>query len=158
MRLVLVATAVAAVSLAACGKAEEKRQQPAVQVTKDGYTVTSKDGSATVVTGKAAAAAKAPDFAPLYPGAKVESSVAGIGNDKADGGTLVYKVAAKPDAVVAFYKQKAAAEGFKTEMDANMGAANMFAAGDEASGKALQVIASAADGGSSVQVIWATKR
>ena len=150
--------AIAAVSLAACGRKEAAPQRPAVEVTKDGYTIRSKDGSATMVTGKSAADAKTPAFAPLFPGAKVESSVAGIGNDKADGGTLVYKVAARPEAVIAFYRQKAAAEGFETQMDSNMGAAHMFAAGDETSGKALQVIASDADGGTSVQVIWATKK
>lgn len=158
MRLFLVATAVAAVSLTACGKKEPETAKPGVQLTPDGYKVTSPDGAATIVSGKAAAEAKMPDFAPIYPGSKVENAIAKVGNDKADGGTLIYKAAATPEAVIAFYKEKSAASGFKTEMDANMGAARMFAAGDEGSGKALQVIASAADGGTSVQVIWATKR
>jgi len=157
MRLVIVATAVAALSLAACGKHDET-PKPGVKVSGDRVTVTGQDGSTTIVGGKAAAEAKMPDFAPLYPGSKIENAIANLGNDKADGGTLVYKAAATPEAVVAFYKEKAAASGFKTEMDANMGAARMFAASDETSGKALQVIASVADGGTSVQVIWATKR
>jgi len=157
MRLVIVATAVAALSLAACGKHDET-PKPGVKVSGDRVTVTGKDGSTTIITDKSAIQAGMPDFAPLYPGAKTENAIANLGNAKADGGTLVYKAEATPEAVVAFYKEKAAASGFKTEMDANMGAARMFAAGDEASGKALQVIASAADGGTSVQVIWATKR
>lgn len=157
MRIVLVATAIAAVSLAACGKKEDEGK-PTVQVTGDGYKVTSADGSATVVTGKAAARAQMPDFAPVFPGAKADGAVAGLNNDKSDGGTLVYKAEATPEAVIDFYKREATAKGFKTEMDANMGAARMFAAGDEASGKGLQVIASAAEGGTSVQVIWTTTK
>ncbi len=142
MRFVLVAAAVAAVSLAGCGKKEAAPEKPA----------------AAADAGKAAAAkARMPDFAPLYPDAKIETDVAEVGNDKADGGTLVYEVEASPAEVVAFYKEKSAAAGFKTEMDANMGPAHMFAASDKASGKALQVIASDAGAGASVQLIWATK-
>lgn len=158
MRIVLVAAALAAVSLAGCGKKEESGK-PSVTVTPGGYTARSKDGTVSVVTAAAAAAAnaKVPAFAPLYPGARVESVMDGIGNDKAHGGTVVYKIDASPEKVVDFYKDKATAGGFKTEMDSNMGAAHMFAAKDEASGEAVQVIASASGDGSSVQVIWATK-
>lgn len=172
MRLVIIATAVAALSLAACGRKEEKAGVSVgpggvVIKGKDGAVVTTgKDGSVVikgkdgsmVTAGGANTTVAMPAFAPLYPGARTENTVANISNAKSDGGTVVYKVAATPDAVVKFYKEKAAASGFKTEMDADMGAAKMFAASDEASGKGLQVIASAADGGTSVQVIWATKR
>ncbi|MES2035865.1 MAG: hypothetical protein V4466_16990 [Pseudomonadota bacterium] len=156
MRILLVAAALAAVSLAGCGKKEESAK-PSVTATGEGYTARSKDGTVSVVTGDAAGKAKVPDFAPLYPGARIDSAMDGIGNDQAHGGTLVYKVDASPEKVVDFYKEKASAGGFKTEMDSNMGAAHMFAAKDEASGRALQVIASGAGGGASVQVIWAAK-
>jgi len=148
MRLVVVVAAVAAVSLAGCGKKAEESAKRSASVEPD--------GAAAVATAMAVAEARRPDFAPLHPGAQTQGAVANL---RTGGGTLVYTVAATPQAVVDFYKDKTAASGFETAMDSNMGAARMFAAKNEASGEELQVIVSAADGGgSSVQLIWATRK
>lgn len=159
MRLMIIATAVAAVSLAGCGKKDDDGK-PKVAATPGGYTVTTGDGAATVSTGAQAArhaASGLPDFAPLFPGAQVENAVTSVSSDdgKTEGATVTYTVAAAPDKVIAFYKQKAEAAGFKSVMDANMGAALMFAASDEASNRALQVIASGKGASTSVVVTWA---
>lgn len=160
MRLVIIATAVAAVSLAACGKKPES-DKPTVTTSAGGYTIKSGDGTATVTTGAGAAGAATasgqPDFAPTYPGGQVQSTASGIGNAQANGGMVVFTTAASPDQVLTFYRGKALASGLKTQLDANMGAARQFAASDEATGRGLQVIVSGQAGASQVQVIWATK-
>lgn len=160
MRLVIVAAALAALSLGACGKKEDGGK-PTVTATPGGYTVKSNDGTATVTTGAGAAnAADAglPAFAPLYPGAQVQSTAAGIGDDKTNGGMVVFLTTDSPDQVLAFYRSKALANGLKSQLDANMGAARQFAANDEATGRALQVIVSGQAGASQVQLIWGQER
>lgn len=158
MRLVIAALAVAAVSLGACGKKPDN-DKPTVTATPGGYTVKSNDGTATVTTGVgAAAAASLPAFAPVYPGAAIQSSAAGIGDDKTNGGMVVFTTPEAPDKVLAFYRDKAKANGLKTQLDADMGAAKQFAANDEATGRVIQVIVSGAAGVSQVQLIWGQTR
>ncbi len=158
MRLVIATLAVVAVSLGACGKTEDSGK-PTVTATADGYTVKSRDGSATVTTGAgAAAAANLPAFAPAYPGGQVQSSAAGIGDAETNGGMVVFTTTDSPDKVLAFYRNKAQASGLKPQLDADMGAARQFAANDEATGRVLQVIVSGQDGASQVQLIWGQKR
>lgn len=159
MRTVLVAVSVLAVSLAACGKAEDSGK-PAVAVRKDSVTVKASDGHATVTTGGGAAiaaAANLPDFAPLYPGASVEMSAAGQGaaGENAEGGTVTFTTGATPQQVVDFYKQKTGEKGVPSQMNANMGQALMFAAADESGARSLQVIASPTGAGTNVAVTWA---
>jgi hypothetical protein len=160
MRFVIAAAAIAALSLTACGKKPEN-DKPTVTASAGGYTVKSGDGSATIATGAAAVATAAgglPDFAPLYPGAQVQSTAAGLGNDEAKGGMVVFTTSDSPDQVMAFYKTKAQANGMAAQLDANMGAARQFAASDEASGRGLQVIVSGETGATQVQLIWAKNK
>jgi hypothetical protein len=154
MRPILVATAFAALSLAACGQKDEA-SKPGVKVSESGVTVTGKDGQAVVRVGDAATRTDMPDFAPLYPGAKVESSVADMHQGDADGGMIVFTVPGKADEVLAFYKARAAAAGFKTQLDGDMGQARMFAASNETTKQGVQVIATEANGQANIQVIWA---
>ena len=124
-----------------------------------GYTIKSGDGTATVSTGVQAAATAAsglPDFAPLFPGAKVENATSAISSEGGDaqGVTVTYTVDVAPEKVIDFYKDKAKAAGFKTQMDANMGAALMFVASDEATKRGLQVIASGKGDSASVVMTW----
>jgi len=159
MRLIITTLMVAAVSLAACGKTEDGGK-PAVTATPGGYTVKNEDGSATVSTGAQAAAAAAsglPDYAPLFPGAKVENTISTVSSEggDAEGATVTYTVDVAPVKVIDFYKDRARTAGFKTQMDANMGAALMFVASDEATKRGLQVIASGKGESASVVVTWA---
>ncbi|MBI5940317.1 MAG: hypothetical protein HY859_07815 [Caulobacterales bacterium] len=158
MRIVIATLAIAAVTLGACGKKEDSGK-PTVTATADGYTVRSQDGSATVTAGAgAAAAANLPAFAQVYPGGQIQSSAAGIGDAKTNGGMVVFTTADAPDKVLAFYRSQAQASGLKSQLDADMGAARQFAANDEATGRVLQVIVSGQDGASQVQLIWGQKR
>lgn len=162
MRLVIAATAIAALALTACGKKPEA-DKPSVTVNANGYTVKGNDGSATITTGSgaaSAAAAKTPDFAPVYPGATVESTIAGVGseNGEGQGGSVVFNTRASPQQVIDFYKQKTGAAGLTPQMSADMGQALMFAASDDATKRGVQVIVSGKDGGSNVTVTWATPK
>ena len=159
MRFVITALAVAAVSLSACGKKEESDKPTVTATPGGGYTIKSGDGTATVSTGVQAAATAAsglPDFAPLFPGAKVENATSAISSEGGDaqGVTVTYTVDVAPEKVIDFYKDKAKAAGFKTQMDANMGAALMFVASDEATKRGLQVIASGKGDSASVVMTW----
>lgn len=175
MRIAFVCVAaVAALSLAACGKKEEKA---GVSVSSGGVVVRGNDGSVVtstndgtvVVKGKDGQAVMAsgpnakvtmPSFAPLYPGATIESSIGGLTSEdkKANGGAVTYTVKATPAEVVAFYKQKAEAAGLKRLMETNMGTSAMYSAEGDTSDKGFQVIASSADGPTSVTVTWAEPR
>jgi len=161
MRRVLVTACVLAVSLAACGKKEDSGK-PVVAVAPGGVTVKGNDGTATITTGggaAVAAAANLPDYAPLYPGASVEMSAASApGDESSVGGTVTYMTNATPQQVVDFYKQKSAAKGVPAKMNANMGAALMFAAADDSGARSVQVIATPAGTGTNVAVTWASQK
>ncbi len=162
MRLVIAIAAVAALSLTACGK-EPEEARPGVTVNADGYTVKSADGSATITAGSGAASAAGanlPDFAPLYPGGKVEGAIAGVTseNNAAQGGSVIFFTTAAPRQVVDYYRKKAESAGLSTQMDNDMGQALMFAASDDATKRGLQVIVGAKDGGSHVTLTWATPK
>lgn len=158
--------ATAVLLLAACGKAEESETPtPAkpeanaeVQPAPTGplgpdQTVTA-DG-ATVSVGAAASKVATPVYAPLYPGAVVTTSVVGE-SGVGKGGSVTYRAAATPAAVIDFYEGKVKAAGKPVTMNAEMGAnVRMLTAGDSGDGKgAMQVIASPAGSGSEVQLTW----
>jgi hypothetical protein len=155
MRLVIAAVAMAALSLAACGKKEDSGK-PTVSVTPGGYTVKGADGS-IVTGGGAALAARMPDFAPVYPGAEIKASSATTsGEDQV--GSVTFTSTAQPQAVVDFYKQKATAAGFDTAAEANVGVGLMYAATDKASRRNLQIIVTTEGGGSTAVLSWSTPK
>ncbi|MFZ5670296.1 MAG: hypothetical protein ACOY4K_12450 [Pseudomonadota bacterium] len=160
MRLIVSAAAVAALSLAACGKKDEERR-PGVAPAPGGFSVTGQDGAtATVSTSAAAATAALPAFAPLYPGGAIEGSVAGVSRSDAEasGGTATFTTPDPPQKVIAFYKARTQAAGLKTEGEVNMGAALMLVARDDATDRGLQVMASNQAGKTSVTLFWATPK
>ena len=94
-----------------------------------------------------------PADVPIFPGAVVESSV--TGGEAAGGGNLVtFHANAPPAALIAFYKEKAAEAGLGSTFSNQAGDNMMFTAGKDGSEEGLQVIATPADGGSSVQLTW----
>ncbi len=55
---------------------------------------------------------KLPDFVPLYADARVESCVSGPASEpRRESGTVIYTTGATPDAVIAWYKEKAGVNG-----------------------------------------------
>lgn len=157
MRPVIIAMALACVALPACGRKEET----AAATTTSGSSVTTsrEDGAVTTQTaasadaGAAAISVDTPDFAPLYPGATVKASSTTTANDHLVG-SVTYLTNAAPQAVVDFYKPRAAAAGFTTSADANIGVGLMYAATDAAKARTLQVIATAEKAGTAVVLSW----
>lgn len=150
--------AVAALALAACGPSGEK-----TVATGNGGSVTSKtsmDGSQTIVakdaqgnavtmgTG-AAASAKTPAYAPLYPGATVDTSV-----NAGDGGMVSFKTTAAASSVIDFYKKSASSAGMANVFNMTSGDTMSFSARDEKTKHGFNVVATKADGGTTVQVTW----
>ena len=97
-----------------------------------------------------------PDFVTNYPGAKVQSTAIDA-NAGVSTGTFVFQTSDAPAAVIAYYKEKSTDAGLSQTMDANMGASNMFGANADGGKRAIQVMASAADGATHVQVTWTRK-
>jgi hypothetical protein len=55
---------------------------------------------------------KLPDFVPLYADARIETCVSGpAGEPRRESGTVIYTTGATPDAIIAWYKDKAVLDG-----------------------------------------------
>lgn len=103
----------------------------------------------------AAAAPGAPTFAVLYPGAAADSPALSADGPDGPGGLVTYTTQADPDAVIAFYRQKAEAAGLSSVMAMNQGLARAYGAAATDVGASLQVVASPTDDGeTSVQLSW----
>ena len=104
----------------------------------------------------AAAIDGAPAFAALYPGAQADGPATIANGPAGPGGLITFTTDAAPDAVVAFYRQRAEAAGLAPVMAMNQGEARAYgAAARKADGATLQVVASPGeDGLTSVQLTW----
>ena len=151
------------VAVAGCGKSSEK-----TYVSKDGSVTVSNAGNSghmTVNSGNGTAVmdfnadggvhATMPEFAPLYPGAKVTSSIVANSTDGTKGAQVSFTVSASPADVIAFYKKNVDAAGLAQTMNMNQGDTMMLTAGKDK--KALTVTVGKQDGGSQVMVIWTDK-
>ena len=98
----------------------------------------------------------APAFAALYPGAQADGPATVANGPTGPGGLITFTTDADPDAVVAFYKQRAEAAGLAPVMAMNQGEARAYgAAARTTNGATLQVVASPGEGGlTSVQLTW----
>jgi len=158
----------AALALAACGKSDKDSNRVVISGKDGDVTITSNgtsngehvtmkgaDGktSMEINAGGMGANVKLPDFVPLYPGAKVQSSVTGNGSGGA-GGTYMFDTTAAPADVIAFYKSKAAAAGLAETLNLTNGQGITYVASANEGKKTIQVVAVKADNGAHVQVIW----
>lgn len=137
----------AAVVLGACGGSETtvvKTADGEVRKSADGETLTfeGRDGAtASVATGGAALdaataelAGKLPPFAPLYPDAKVVSTMSGVGGS--DGGSGMVVVMETGDSladVIAFYDDRIRSAGITAQMTATTADSATRMVADEAS-------------------------
>ena len=98
----------------------------------------------------------APVFAALYPGAQADGPAAVANGPTGPGGLITFTTDAVPDAVVAFYTQRAEAAGLSPVMAMNQGEARAYgAAARKENGATLQVVAAPGEGGlTSVQLTW----
>ncbi len=137
------------VGLGACGRSDDS---PKVTTHNNGtqtFTVTDDKGTKVTVAGPGASA-DTPAYAPLFPGATVESSV--TTSDK--GGIVAFKTTAPPQAVIAFYKKSAATVGFKDNLDMTTGDTMSYSASNESHEHSLNVVAAQNEDGTHVQLTW----
>lgn len=109
----------------------------------------------------APAASGAPAFAVLYPGARADGPATIAQGPVGPGGIVSFKTDASPETVVAFYRQRAEAEGLRPITAMNQGEARAYSAGDGADGrgKLISVVATPVeDGTTSVQLSWTAGR
>lgn len=98
----------------------------------------------------------APAFAALYPGAQVDAPATVASGPTGPGGLITFTTEAAPEAVIAFYRQRAETAGLAPVMAMNQGEARAYgAAARKENGATLQVVAAPGEGGrTSVQLTW----
>jgi hypothetical protein len=146
--------------LAGCGDREDtKAATPPAEVAAPAEAAPAKS---TVATGPAAPAATgAPAFAVIYPGGVADGAPVLAQSPSGPGGMLTFTTDATPEAVIAFYKERAETSGLKSITAMNQGEARGYSAGDGANGRGqlLSVVANPVEGGStSVQLSWSSGR
>lgn len=147
-RTKMTAAAAAAMLLFACGRSPGQADAQA------DYTIKGTDGATAHITaGGPAAAAAMPAFAPLYPGATIESSMTGAGAAGA-GGMVIFRTGAAPAQVVEFYKGRAAAAGFGNVFSSENGDGLMLTAGKEGAEDSFNVTARPDDKTTTVVLTW----
>lgn len=105
-------------ALAGCGERETRIPVNAA----NGENVTLRTGNAI------AAPTNLPEFAPLYPGARIESVLEGNGSTNQNGGMVAFRTDDAPDKVAAFYKARLDASGLAERSSANLGGSMILAA------------------------------
>ncbi len=100
-------------------------------------------------------AAGAPVFAVLYPGGAVQGEPTTAEGPAGPGGLVTFTTDDNPDAVVAFYRQRAEAAGLASVMSMNQGNARAYGAARTAGGARVEVVAAPVETGqTSVQLTW----
>lgn len=154
--------------VAACDSADSAVEAPAVsattaiEVASPAAAEAATPAPADAPTPMAAAeplVAGAPAFAVLYPGGAVEGEPVTAQGPAGPGGLVTFTTEADPDAVVAFYRQRAEAAGLASVMSMNQGDARAYGAAMNASGARVEVVASPVETGqTSVQLTWSAGR
>lgn len=160
-RTLAVAALMAALAMAGCSQAPADEAPAAAGA---GAAADAAAPAAAVPTESSAAATPAapgaPAFAVVYPGGTALGPVTVARGPDGPGGILSFTTEATPDAVVAFYRQRAEAAGLASVMAMNTGEARAYgAAAGDGSGKLLHVVATPVEGGpTSVQLDWTNGR
>ena len=165
MRAVIVAISLSVcVFVTGCGKGSEKTyvsKDGSVTVSNSGnsghMTVNSANGTATVdFNANGGVQATMPDFAPLYPVAKVTSSVVANNPNGTKGAQVAFSVAAAPSDVIAFYKKSVDAASLPQTMNMTQGDTMMLMAGKDK--KSVAVTVNKQGNVSQVMVIWSSEK
>ena len=163
MKRSVAAVAVAlTVGLIGCDERSEAAPETALPPPADAPAEIPPVAAAAPVAADAAAPAGAasidgaPAFAALYPGAQVDAPATVASGPTGPGGLITFTTDALPEAVIAFYRQRAEAAGLAPVMAMNQGEARAYgAAARKADGATLQVVAAPGEGGlTSVQLTW----
>ncbi len=142
----------------ASGTVDTDEGEASYSVRQDGenatVTVTGPDGQTGKFVSGAGATDFLPDFAPLYPGAKV-SGGAGGDSEGGVGGMVSFETGDSAEKVVGWYKAQAGKAGMKVAAEMTMGDSRMIAAQDEANGRSFQVQVGPKEGGGSAGTLIA---
>jgi hypothetical protein len=151
----------AALALTACSRGEAAGDEPAPAAAAGAAAVAPTPdaagaGAAPATTPVATGVAGAPAFAALYPGAIVtQPATTARAPDGSPGGIVTFTTPDSPDAVIAFYRQRAEAAGLTQIGAMNRGEAKAYGAGKADGGPFLNVVADpVAAGETSVQLSW----
>jgi hypothetical protein len=163
MKRTLAATAlVAAMAMAGCSPPAEEAAPAAAEAVAaaDAAAPATPAPAEAPVAAAAPVAPGAPAFAVVFPGGTPQGPVTVARGPDGPGGILSFTTEATPDAVVAFYRQRAEAAGLASVMAMNTGEARAYgAAAGDGSGKLLHVVATPVEGGqTSVQLDWTNGR
>ena len=159
MNRLAIGTAVAvALLVSGCDQKPEKKESEHVSISRDGgkITIQSDNGKAKVeiTTGDKGLTAKMPGFVSLYPGAKVQSNMQGAAASGMGGG-VIFTAKDAPETVIAFYRDKAKAEGMAETMVMQREGTHIFVATAKAGKRSFHVSAAPGeDGGSQVSLFW----
>ena len=156
--IVLTASALAVVSLAACGDREGAAapDETTVYRSEEGSVTTSGEGEDQTMVIEAAdgsgagATVTGPDYARPYPGSRIVSTV-DAGADR--GGMTVFESDANPDTIIAYYRERAEEAGLSSGANMTMGEMRQYAAESD-SGQSLTVVVTPQDGRATVNVAW----
>ncbi len=152
-------------SLVACGKSENKSitiKDPKTGEKVDVNVSNAENGTITMKTDKGSLVinsgenATVPQGVDVYPGAKIKSSMSGMGmgNGAAGSGSLVSMTTKDdPATVMAFYKSKFIARGLKIDMETTTPAGGMITAGGQNSTPGAMVTVAKSEGETTVSVM-----
>ena len=100
------------------------------------------------------AVAAAPAFAAVYPGAELDGPPLAATGPAGPGGVVTFTTDADPDAVIAFYRERAEGAGMAIISSMNQGEARAYGAQNQANGANINVVAAPSEGRTSVQLTW----
>jgi len=163
MRAAVIFAVGACIAFAGCGRSDNNKtvtyssQNGNVTVSSSGngehMVIQSDNGKASVeINTNGLGHVDLPPFAPLYPGAKVISSVTGADKNGSRGSEVTFTTSAAPGDVIAFYKQRADGAGLTQTMNMQEGNAMMMAASKDK--KSVTITATKSGDGTQVLLIW----
>ncbi|WP_332659473.1 hypothetical protein [Brevundimonas sp.] len=158
-RMFAAAALTATLAAAGCGPSPAQDAVAPADAAVDAAARAAPEAAAPAAATTAAAAPAAPGapvFAVVYPGGAVSGPATVAQGPDGPGGILSFTTDAAPEAVIAFYRQRAEAAGLASVMAMNQGEARAYgAAAEDGSGKLLRVVATPVENGpTSVQLDW----
>lgn len=153
--------AAAVLALSACG---DRSEAPDAAETPPADALAETETNAGAVDQPAVAPAPAatanadgaPPFAAVYPGARLQGPAVTSRNETERGGMVTFVTPDHPEAVIAFYRDRAEASGLASAMTMTQGETQIFGARAEGVGAHVQVVATPVDGETSVQLTWSS--
>jgi len=155
-RIFAAAALTATMAVAGCGQSPAQDAVAADEAAVDTAAVPEPIAAATPASAAQPAAPGAPAFAVVYPGGTASGPATVAQGPDGPGGILSFTTDATPEAVIAFYRQRAEAAGLASVSAMNQGEARAYgAAAEDGSGKLLRVVATPVENGpTSVQLDW----